>query len=189
MLSGCLVWKQLPGWFPGGDTGLWDPSLAPLLLVTFGDRGSASPGSRLMGAAGQGRPEVRADWGGGLRPPGVPTPLISPVSFLIRCLPVRRWGDTVLLQFSPRSLLSGWDQASQGGCKRPALAGWDLPFWLARGSPSPNTPTPRVAGQPPSPKTQGFHQPILPEGPKVKAQAKSVSQSTLCPRLSSPGAS
>lgn len=37
--------------------------------------------------------------------------------------------------------------------------------------------------------TQGFLWSVLPEGPKVKAQAKSVSQGTLCPRLSSSGAS
>lgn len=37
--------------------------------------------------------------------------------------------------------------------------------------------------------TQGFLRSVLPEGPKVKAQAKLVSQGTLCPRLSSSGAS
>ena len=95
----------------------------------------------------------------------------------------------MLLQFSPRSLLSGWDQVSQGGCKHPALTGWDLLFWLSRGSSFPPTPPVPLSGWSASrPLTQGFLRPVLPEGPKVKAQAKSVSQGTLYPRLSSPSA-
>ena len=85
---------------------------------------------------------------------------------------------------------------SQDGTRRPRegvsalllLAG-TCPSGSQEGPLPPTFPAPRVAGQPPGPMTQGFLQPILPEGPKVKAQAKSVSQSTLCPRLSSPGAS